>query len=120
MATAAQSSRIDTTSVGTLHWIGIALAAITGVIHLFLGVSFVTTPLGWSFLVAGIGFLGGVVAVLTNTRRRLVVLLGIPFTAGQIVIWYLVNAPEFSALGIGDKVVQALLIVILVVLYQRE
>ncbi|GAA0455334.1 DUF7475 family protein [Halococcus morrhuae DSM 1307] len=119
MATAAQSNRIDTASVGTLHWVGIALAAISGVIHLFLGVSFITTPLGWSFLIAGVGFLGGVAAMLTNTRRRLVVLLGIPFTAGQIVIWYLVNAPEFSALGIGDKVVQALLIVVLIGLYRR-
>lgn len=120
MATATQDSRIDTASVSTLHWVGIGLAAITGVIHLFLGVSFITSPLGWSFLVAGVGFFAGVVAVLTDTRRRLVVLLGIPFTAGQIVIWYVMNAPELSPLGIGDKVVQILLIVVLAGLYQRE
>lgn len=120
MATATQDGRIDTASMSTLHWVGIGLAAITGVIHLYLGVSFVTSPLGWSFLVAGVGFFAGAAAVLTNTRRRLVVLLGVPFTAGQIVIWYVVNAPEFSPLGIGDKVVQVLLIVVLAGLYRRE
>jgi hypothetical protein len=120
MATATHDSRIDTTSVSTLHWIGIGLAAITGVVHLYLGVSFITSPLGWSFLVAGVGFLAGAAAVLTSTHQQLVILLGIPFTAGQIVIWYVMNAPEFSPLGIGDKVVQALLIVVLAGLYRRE
>ena len=119
MATATQDSRIDTASVNTLHWIGIGLAAVTGVIHLYLGVSFITSPLGWSFLVAGIGFFAGVAAVLTNTRQRLAILLGIPFTAGQIIIWYVMNAPDLSPLGIADKVVQVLLIVVLVGLYRR-
>jgi hypothetical protein len=46
--------------------------------------------------------------------------LGVPFTAGQIVAWYFVNAPDFSPIGIGDKVVQVLLIAVIVVLYMRE
>ena len=120
MATADRRGRVDTASVSTLQWVGIALAVITGIIHLVLGVSFITSPLGWSFIVAGVGFFAGVAAMLTNTRRRLVVLLGIPFTAGQIVLWYVINAPDFSPLGIGDKVVQVLLIVVLAGIYRNE
>lgn len=120
MATADRRSRIDTASMSTLYWVGIGLAVITGVIHLFLGVLSITSALGVSFIVAGVGFFAGVAAVLTDTRRRLVVLLGIPFTAGQIALWYLFNAPDFSPLGIGDKVVQALLIVVLAGLYRNE
>ncbi|WP_049986071.1 DUF7475 family protein [Halobellus rufus] len=111
---------LHTNSLTGVHWAGIALAVISGVIHLALGVSFITSPLGWAFLVAGVGFLGGSVAVLVDYRRSLMYLLGIPFTAGQIVAWYVVNAPDFSPLGIADKVAQLLLIVVLVVLYRRE
>jgi hypothetical protein len=107
-------------SLTQLHWIGIVLAAITGVIHLWLAVSFVPEAMGWSFLVAALGFLLGIVGVLTDYRRRLLYLLGIPFTAGQIPAWYVVNAPDLSPLGIGDKIVQVALIVVLIVLYRRE
>jgi hypothetical protein len=112
------SLRID--SLTPLHWIGVVLALVTGVIHLVLGVAFVTEPLGWAFLVAGVGYLGGVAAVLVDYRRRLMYLLGIPFTAGQIVAWYVVNAPDFSPLGVGDKLVQVALIGALAVLYVRS
>ena len=116
--TAQSGSPIE--SLTALHWLGILLAVVTGVLHLYLGVSFVTEPLGWSFLAAGIGFFVGAGAVVREYRRRIMYLLGIPFTGGQIVAWYLVNAPNFSPLGIGDKVVQVILIVVLVVLYSRE
>lgn len=121
MATATGSgTSLRTESLTPIHWVGIALAAVTGAIHLVLGVSFITSPLGWSFLVAAIGFFGGAAGVLVDYRRRQLYLLGIPFTAGQIVAWYFVNAPDFSPLGIGDKVVQVVLIVVLVVLYRQE
>lgn len=111
-------STLETESLTGLHWLGIVLAALTGVIHLRLGVGFIAQPLGWAFLVAAIGFFLGIVGVLIDFRRRLLYLLGIPFTAGQIPAWYVIN-DNFSALGIGDKVVQVVLIVVLVVLYRR-
>ncbi|MFW5918240.1 MAG: DUF7475 family protein [Haloferacaceae archaeon] len=107
-------------SLTGVHWLGIGLAAITGLIHLWLGISFVGEPMGWSFLFAGVVFFLGIVAVLVDYRRRLLYLLGIPFTAGQIPLWYVANAPDLSPLGIGDKVVQVALIVVLIVLYRRE
>ena len=123
MATA-QSRAVSTESLTNLHWAGVALAAITGVIHLVLAGSFIasdlTSGLGWAFLVAALGFFGGIAAVLRDYRRRTFYLLGIPFTAGQIVAWYVANSPDFSPLGIGDKVVQVLLIVVLAVLYTNE
>lgn len=120
MATATGSGlSLRTESLTPLHWGGVVLAAVTGVIHLYLGVSFIDSPLGWSFLVAGVGFLGGVAALLVDYRRRLLYVLGIPFTAGQIVIWYVVNAPDFGTLGIVDKIVQVLFVVVLVQLYRQ-
>lgn len=109
-----------TETLTSLHWAGIALAAVTGLIHVFLAASFIPEPMGWAFLVAAIGFFVGIWAVVVAYRTRLMYLLGVPFTAGQIGAWYVVNAPDFSPIGIGDKVVQVLLIVVIAVLYQRE
>lgn len=106
-------------SLTSLHWAGVALAAITGIVHLWLGVSFLDSGLGIAFLVAGVGFFAGIAAVVADYRRRLVYLLGIPFTAGQIPIWLAVNWPDFGAIGIADKVVQVALIAVLVVLSRR-
>ncbi|MDS0300716.1 hypothetical protein NDI76_18365 [Halogeometricum sp. S1BR25-6] len=116
----ASRTGVETASLSRLHLLGIALAAVSGVLHLYLGVLFVSSPLGWSFLFAGVGFLAGCAAVVLNFRRRLVYLLGIPFTLGQVVAWYVVNAPDFSTLGYVDKAVQIGLVAVLVLLYRRE
>lgn len=111
---------VSTDELTQLHWAGIALSALTGVIHLVLAALFIPEGPGIAFLVAGLGYLGGIAAILVAYRRRLFVLLGIPFTLGQIVAWYVLNAPDFSALGYTDKLVQVALIVVLVVLYRRN
>ena len=108
----------ETEALTPLHWAGVVLAAITGVLHLWLGVSFIDSPLGIAFLFAGVGFLAGIAAVVSDYRRRLVYLLGIPFTAGQIPIWFALNWPDFGTIGILDKVVQVALVAVLVVLYR--
>ncbi|GAA0213945.1 DUF7475 family protein [Halobaculum roseum] len=120
--TASGGFALHTESMTGLHWLGVALATITGVIHLWLAYAFRAdeTALAVAFLIAAVGFFGGVAAVLLDYRRRLLYVLGIPFTAGQIPIWYVVNAPNFGATGIADKVVQVVLIVVLAVLYRRE
>lgn len=124
MSTVADTSEngaaVSTDDLTQLHWVGIALAAITGVIHLVLAALSLPGGLGIAFLLAGVGFLGGIASILLNYRRQEFILLGIPFTLGQIVSWYVVNTPEFSPLGIGDKVVQVLLVVVLVMLSRQE
>jgi len=64
------------------------------------------------------------VLVLIDYRRTLLYIVGIPYTLVQIIAWYQVNRPSGLA-GLGsadivDKVAQVVLIVALVVLYQRE
>lgn len=114
----------DFQSLTGLHWLGIVLAAITGVIHLWLGVEFIDSPMGWSFLAAGIGFYAAIALVVLDVRRRLVYLLGIPYTGVQIPLWWIINDIQIADLfepgiGVFDKTVQVLLIVVLVVLYSR-
>lgn len=124
MSTDTSGLSLDTDSLGGLAYVGIVAAIISGVIHLQLGVGFIETSLGISFLLAGLGFLGAVVLVLVNYRRRTVYAVGIPFTAIQIVIWYYYNfaagdkafPAEIGTLGAIDKVAQVVLIAVLVVL----
>lgn len=111
-------------SLTPLHWLGIAMALVSALVHLVLGVDFFPHYMGVLFLLATGGFVGAVVLVLLDYRRTVVYLAGIPFTLSQIVGWYVVNQPDgLSALGaadIVDKVAQVVLIAVLVVLYRRE
>ena len=119
MTTTNPDSRFSIATVPPLYWVAIVLSLVTGAIHLYLGVSFITNPLGWSFLFAGIVFVVAPLAVFTDTRRRAVLLLGIPFTAGQIFIWYLIT-DSYGMLDLVDKVAQTVLILVLVALLYRD
>jgi nicotinamide riboside transporter PnuC len=123
MATA-QGRAVGTGSLTTLHWVGVVLAGITGVLHLVLAYfSLSSDPasgLGWAFVVAALGFFGGIAAVLRDYRRPTVYLLGILWTAGQVVAWYAVNGLKIAPIDVTDKVVQVLLIVVLAMLYSNE
>lgn len=119
----------DPNSLGGLHWIAIALAAVSAAVHLVLGVQFFPHWMGLSFFVATIGFVVGIALVVANVRRPLVYAAGIPFTGGQIVAWIaltrpnLLTDPDPTALGafeVVDKVAQVLLVAVLVVLVARE
>lgn len=115
------TTTFETASLTTLHWAGITLAAVTGVIHLVLGVRFLDSPLGISFVLAGVAFFVAVLLLLVDYRRRLLYLVGVPFTGIQVVLYFPANWPDvFSPIGLGDKVVQVTLIAILLVLYRRE
>jgi hypothetical protein len=128
MSTATDSRLVDLQTLTPLHYLGILLAAISGVIHLRLGIGFAPSPLGIAFLFAGVVFLVASAAILADYRRRLLYGLGIPFTAGQIVLWYVVNfaggsksfPADVGTLGAVDKVAQVLLIAVLVVLLRRR
>lgn len=98
-----------------IHWVTFALAAITGTIHLYLWY----TQGNPAFLFAGVVFYGAVVAGLLNVYRRVLYAVGIPFTAGQIVVWYLMGMPDMS-IAIVDKPVQVVLIALLAYLFFNE
>lgn len=112
---------LETDSLTTLHWIAVAIAIISGIVHLALGVPALPSGFGISFILAGIAFFVAVGLFLIDYRRRLLYLIGIPFTAIQIVLYFVLNWPDVIApAGIGDKVLQTTLVVILYVLYRRE
>lgn len=125
MATAESGTlELDIGSLDVLHWVGIAAALVTAAVHLFLGFRMFPSGLGISFVLAGIGFLGGIALVLLDYRRRAVYGLGIPFTLVQIVLWYYVNfaagpysfPTEMGTLGAIDKIAQVVLVAVLVAL----
>jgi hypothetical protein len=114
-------SAVETASLTTLHWVGIVLAVVTGVIHLVIGLRYFGTLQSYSFVLAGVAFLVAVGLLLIDFRRRLLYLVGIPFTAIQVVLYFYLNWPDvLSPVGLGDKAVQVALIAVLIVLYRRE
>lgn len=117
-----RTPRLDERS--SLHWVGIALAVVSAAVHLLLGIRLGTSTLGLAFLLAAAGFLVGAALVAVGYRRRLLYALGIPFTAGQIALWYAMNRPagidDVSTMAAVDKFAQVALIVVLVALLARE
>jgi hypothetical protein len=110
-------------SLTPLHWVGIALAVVTGLVHLGLGLATVPDPLGVASVLAAAGYAGAIGLVLVGYRRRLVVALGVPYVGSQVLLWYLLNRPsgpgDVSATAAVDKTVQLLLVGLLVVLLVR-
>lgn len=105
-----------------LQWAAVAAALVTAGVHAYLGVQDLGGAFGIAFLVATGGFLAGIAAIVGNYRRRLVYLIGIPFTAGQIGLWFALNQPipPVPPIELVDKVAQAVLVALLFVLYRRE
>lgn len=114
----------DIGSLNALHWVGIAAALVTAGVHLLLGVRMFPSGMGISFILAGVGFLGGIALIVVNYRRRAVYAVGVPFTLAQIVLWYYVNftagsrsfPADMGTLGAIDKLAQVVLIAVLVAL----
>ena len=127
MSTDTGGRSLDVESLSGLAYVGIIAAIVSAVIHLRLGIGFIDSPLGISFILAGLGFLGAVVLVLLNYRRRTVYAVGVPFTAIQIVLWYVFNfaagdkafPADVGTLGAIDKLAQVVLIAVLVVLLRE-
>lgn len=121
---AAVRDRLALGTLDRLQWVGIGLAAVTGLIHLGLGLGAPTTPIGAASILAGLGYGVAIALFLIGYRRRLVAALGIPYVASQIVLWYLVNQPgslaDVSTAAMVDKPVQVVLIAICVVIVQRS
>lgn len=97
------------------HWATAALAGITGTVHAYLYATEGFLP----FLFAAVVFYAAIIGMLLNVYRRALYALGIPFTAGQIAIWFVMGMPTFE-LGVVDKVVQVALIGLLVYLFRNE
>lgn len=105
----------DTSKMSGAHWLAVLLAVVTGTIHVYLYVQQGFVP----FLFAAVVFYAAVIALLLNLYRRLLYALGVPFVAGQIVLWVAQGMPDMS-IAIIDKPVQVVLLVLLGYLFITE
>lgn len=99
-------------SLTRIQWVAIALVAITGVLHVFAGVVEGRAPVA----LAGVGYAGALALFFIDYRRRLLYLIGIPYTAVQFPLW-IVAKSEYGVVDYVDKAVQVALIVVLIYLY---
>ncbi|MFC6871863.1 DUF7475 family protein [Halobellus marinus] len=104
------ASRIG--SLTQLQWLAVALVVITGALHVYAGVVEGRIPVA----LAGVGYAGALVLFLLDFRRRLLYLVGIPYTAVQIPLW-IVAKSEYGVVDYVDKAVQVVLILVLIYLY---
>ena len=95
-----------------LRWLAVALVVVTGVLHVYAGVVEGRMPV----TLAGVGYAGALVLFFLDYRRRLLYLVGIPYTAVQIPIWLVVKS-EYGVVDYVDKAVQVVLILVLIYLY---
>ena len=104
----------DLRSLGSQSYRIIALALLTGLIHLYLGVQdgiplFILNGLGFIALVAGLYFL----PQLANWRLHLRWVL-VAYTAITIIAYFVVNSqPLDSWIGLVTKAIEVILIVLL-------
>jgi len=104
------SSRIG--ALTRLQWLAVVLIVVTGVLHVYAGVVEGRIPVA----LAGVGYAGALVLFFLDYRRRLLYLLGIPYTAVQFPLW-IVAKSEYGMVDYVDKAVQAVLILVLLYLY---
>jgi hypothetical protein len=99
-------------SLTRLQWLAVALVVVTGGLHVYAGVVKGRIPVA----LAGAGYVGALVLFFLDYRRRLLYLIGVPYTAVQIPIWLVVKS-EYGTVDYVDKAVQIVLILVLLYLY---
>ncbi|WP_280585285.1 hypothetical protein [Halorubrum sp. Boch-26] len=99
-------------SLSRLQWLAVSLVVITGVLHVYAGVIEGRIPVA----LAGFGYAGALALFFVGYRRRLLYLIGVPYTAVQIPIW-LVAKSEYGVVDYVDKATQVVLILVLGYLY---
>lgn len=114
------------------HWAAAVFAAITGIVHLYLGVILlgsgatarfggVSLGIGFNtlFLIGGVGYFVGLGVFLTRYWRRAFYLLAAAYP-GLMIIWWLANGTPLFTVGAPDKVIQLLLVITALYLYRQE
>jgi hypothetical protein len=108
------SSASQIGSLTQLQWVAVALVIVTGILHVYAGIVEGRVPVA----LAGVGYAGALVLFFLNYRRRLLYLIGIPYTAVQFPLW-IVAKSEYGMIDYVDKAVQAILILVLLYLYLK-
>lgn len=92
--------------VNSAHLAAIGLVLLSAAIHFYLFLQHSEVQM----LLAGLGFLGAVGLFFAGVSRRLLYLLGLPYVAVQLVLWYSAGMPHLHSYGLLDKIAQVLLI----------
>ena len=108
-----QDNSVDKSgSLTSVQWLAVSLVVLTGVLHVYAGFVEGRIPVA----LAGFGYAGALVLFFVGYRRRLLYLIGVPYTAVQIPIW-LVAKSEYGVVDYVDKATQVVLILVLGYLY---
>jgi hypothetical protein len=95
----------------------LVLAAVTAILHLYIGIVVYGIPLGIPLILIALVYLGGIGLISANNRRDLWLKIGIYWVIIVIVLWAAsaaVNAPNTNiALAYVDKAVEFILLGIL-------
>ena len=104
----------------SLDYVAILFAAITGIIHIYEGVvDLGNVFIGVLFVLVGLGFFGGIVLLWMGFDREILYSIGIAYTGIQFAAYFGLHWPnDYHPLGVADKLVQLLLIVVLFLLWQ--
>lgn len=100
------------------QWAVVALAVITALIHLVLGIGSLPDMFGIIFVLNGIGYLALVAALYFlpqfADQRPLIRWALIAFTAITVILYFVFNLPNsITPFGLFDKLVEVALIVLL-------
>src|SRR5256885_8411505 len=115
-STSAKTNRATTYSKRLLET-ALVLAAVTAVLHLYIGILVYGIPLGVPLILIALVYLGGIGLIAANNRRDLWLKIGIYWVIIVIVLWAAsatVNAPNTNiALAYVAKAVEFVLLGIL-------
>lgn len=106
----------------SLDYVGIVLVILTGAIHIYEGIEDINEGIiGILFILAGLGFFGALVLLYRGANQPLLYGVGIIYTGIQFIAYFVLRWPDiYEPLGLFDKAVQALLILVLVILYLQK
>ena len=97
--------------------IALVLAAVTAVLHLYIGVLVDGIPLGVPLILIALVYLGGIGLIAANSRREFWIKIGVYWVIIVIVLWAAsaaVNAPNTnSPSAYADKAVEFILLGVL-------
>ena len=115
-STSAATNR-PTTYPKALLETALVLAAVTAVLHLYIGILVYGMPLGVPLILIALAYLGGIGLIAANNRRDLWLKIGIYWVIIVIVLWAAsaaVNAPNTNIpIAYVDKAVEFILLGIL-------
>ncbi len=113
----ATAANLPTRYPKSLLNIVLILAAVTAILHLYIGTVVYGIPLGIPLILIALVYLGGIGLISANNRRELWLKIGIYWVIIVIVLWAAsaaVNAPNTNiALAYLDKAVEFILLGIL-------